>query len=107
MRLAYFAQPRERRSKTARMPPNAASCWRGGYAIKARQVFCELVVAGRDAAIVLYLVEEPLDQVAGFVEVGAEADWVLAVCLRRGVCPCILRGHCGTQRVGIIALVGE
>jgi hypothetical protein len=30
---------------------------------------------------VLYLVEEPLDQVAGFVEVGAEADWVLAVCL--------------------------
>src|SRR3954453_5319540 len=62
-------------------------------------VFCELVVAGRDAAMVLYLVEESLNQVAGFVEVGAEADWVLAVCLRRDVCPCILRGHCGTHRV--------
>src|SRR4051812_44986458 len=43
----------------------------------------------------------------GTKQVGAEADWVRAVCLRRDVCPCILRGHCGTQRVGIIALVGE
>ena len=35
----------------------------------------------------LDLVEEPLDLVAGLVEVGTEADWVLAIALRREVGP--------------------
>jgi hypothetical protein len=43
------------------------------------EVSCELVVAGGDASEVFDLVEEALDEVARLVEIGAEADRVLAV----------------------------
>src|SRR5262245_8133797 len=47
----------------------------------------ELVVSGRDAPTLLDLIEEPLDQVAVAIEIGAEADWVLAIALGWDVRP--------------------
>ena len=55
----------------------------------------ELVVASGDAATLLDLVEEPLDQIAVPVEVRTEADRVLAIAFRRDVCPrALLAGEC-------------
>jgi hypothetical protein len=44
-------------------------------------------VSGRDAPALFDLIEERLDQVAVAVEIGAEADRVLAIALRRDVRP--------------------
>ena len=51
--------------------------------------------------------EEPFDQIAGFVQVRAEADRIFAVCLGRDIRPCILLADRSTQCVGIVALVRE
>jgi hypothetical protein len=41
-------------------------------------VGCELVISGRNTSTLPDLVEEPLDQVAGTIQIGAKAVWVLA-----------------------------
>ena len=51
----------------------------------------ELVIAGGDTPALLDLIEEPLDQVARPLEMGTEADGVLAVQLRRYAGPGALR----------------
>jgi hypothetical protein len=50
----------------------------------------ELVVTSSSPSTLLDLVEEPLDQVAGTVEIRAEADWVIAIALWWIVGPCAL-----------------
>ena len=48
----------------------------------------ELVVARCDPPTLFDLVEESLDQIAGAIEVGAEADRLRPVPSWRNVCPC-------------------
>lgn len=67
----------------------------------------KLVVARRDPTTVFDLVEEPLDQIAGAVEVEAEADWLVAIAPWRAVGPGAPPGGNGSDPVRIIASVGQ
>jgi hypothetical protein len=46
-----------------------------------------LVMARGDPPTLLHLVEKPLHQIPGAIEVAAKADWLCPVPLRRDVCP--------------------
>jgi len=65
------------------------------------------VIARRDATTLFDPVEEPLHPVAGAVEIGAEADRIAAIALRRDVRPRAFL-HCKlSDPVGVIATVGK
>lgn len=55
----------------------------------------------------LDLVEEAFDEVARFVQISAEADWILAVRFGRDVRPCAARADCLPQCVSVVALVSQ
>jgi hypothetical protein len=65
------------------------------------------VAACRDATIMLDLVEESLNQVAGTIQVRAEADRLLAIASRRDIGPRALRGGIGPDPVSVIASVRQ
>ena len=67
----------------------------------------EPVIAGGDAAALLDLVEKPLDQITRPVEMGAEADGVLAVHLRGYVGPSALLVYERSDLVGIVATIRQ
>ena len=67
----------------------------------------ELVVARADPPTPFYLVEKPLDQVAGTVEIRAEADWAIAIALWWDVGPYASLGSKGSDPVGVISSVCE
>src|SRR5258705_384493 len=50
-------------------------------------VGCQLVVTSRDSTTLLDLIEESFDQVARSIEIRAEADRLVTITSRRGVCP--------------------
>jgi hypothetical protein len=62
----------------------------------------ELVITGGDTPALLVPIEEPLDQLARPVEMGTEADGVLAVQLRRYVGPGALLADERSDSVGIL-----
>jgi hypothetical protein len=65
----------------------------------------ELVVSGRDPTTLLDLVEEPLDQVAVAVEIGAEADRVFTIALGRNIRPCASLGDECPNPVRVVAAI--
>ena len=67
----------------------------------------ELVIAAGDTPALLDLVEEPLDQVARPVEMGTEADGLLAVQLRTYVGPGALLVDERSDSVGIVATIRQ
>lgn len=67
----------------------------------------QVIIACCDPTAVLDLVEEPFDQVACAVEVGAEADWLFAIASWRNVGPSALIGDKGSDSVRIIPSVGQ
>ena len=67
----------------------------------------KFVVPRCHAATVLDPVEEPLDQIAGTIEIRTEADRFVAIASWRDVGPCALLGREGSDPVRIIASVGE
>lgn len=66
-----------------------------------------LVEAGCDRAIMLDLVEEPLDEVAAFVGARAEHGRVGAMVERPDVCGRTLGGDHGAQGVAVVAAISE
>ena len=67
----------------------------------------EFVIAGGDAAALLDLVEEPLDQVTCPVQMGTEADGVLAVHFGGYVGPSALLVYERSDPVGIVAAIRQ
>ena len=67
----------------------------------------ELVVARCDSTTLFDPVEEAFDPVAGAVEIRAEANWILAVALRRDVRPSAFRGDKFSDPVGIVAAISK
>src|SRR5437762_274631 len=65
----------------------------GGKLDEGEVVRRELVVACRHPPTLLDLVEEPLDQIARTIEVGAEADRLRPVPSRRNVRPCAVLAY--------------
>jgi hypothetical protein len=65
----------------------------------------EFVVTRRDPATLLDLVEEPLNQVAGTIEVGTEADGFVAIASRRNVGPNAPLGGKSSDPVSVISPV--
>ena len=63
----------------------------------------KFVVPRCHAATVLDLVEEPLDQIAGTIEIRAEADRLVAIAPWRDVGPCAFLGRKGSDPIGVIA----
>ena len=55
----------------------------------------------------LDLVEEAFDEIARFVQVSAEGDWILAVRFGRDVCPCAALTGCLPLCVSVVALVSQ
>ena len=67
----------------------------------------EFVVTCRDPAALLDPVEEPFDLVAGTVEIGAEADRIVAIAFLRDVGPCAFLHGKLSDPIGVVATVGE
>jgi hypothetical protein len=67
----------------------------------------ELVIARRNPAAVLDLVEEALDQVPSAVEIQTEADRLGAVASWPDVGPCTLLGRKAPDPVRIITTIGQ
>jgi hypothetical protein len=67
----------------------------------------QFVVARRDPPTLFDFIEEPFDQVAGAVEVRAEADGLIAIASWRNVGPSAPFGSERSNPIGIIATVGE
>ena len=66
-----------------------------------------LVVAGGDGAVMLDLVEKPFDEVAAFVGARAKSRRVETVIERADIGPGTLGGDLATQRITIVATIGE
>ena len=66
-----------------------------------------LVEAGCDRAVMLDLVEEPLDEVAALVGTRAECGRVGAMVERPDVCDRTLGGDHGAQSVAVVAAIRE
>ena len=66
-----------------------------------------LVVPCRDATTVLDLVEEALNQIAIFIEVGAEADRGCPIAFRRDVSPRAPFGDKCSDPVRVIPAISE
>lgn len=73
----------------------------------AQEVDCELVVAGRNAAVVLQAAEHALDRVAVAIEHAAEAGVPATVALGRDVRDGALFLNLATDGVRVIGAVGE
>ena len=67
----------------------------------------QLVVAGCHAPAVLDFVEQPFNQVAGTVEIRAEADRLVAIASWRNIGPDAFFGGKGSDPAGVIATVGQ
>jgi hypothetical protein len=65
------------------------------------------LVARRNPAAVLDLVEKPLDLIPGSIEIRAEADRIVAIAVRRDVGPRALHHGKLSDPVGVVATVGE
>jgi hypothetical protein len=63
--------------------------------------------AGGDGAIVLDLVEEPLDPIAVFVEAGVEGGRIDALIQRTNVGYGAPRRNFGSERIAVIAAIGQ
>jgi len=66
-----------------------------------------LVEAGCDRAVMLDLVEEPLDEVAALVGARTECGRVGAMVERPDVCGRTLGGDHGAQSIAVVAAVSE
>jgi hypothetical protein len=69
---------------------------------KRKGLGCELVITRCDTPTVLDLIEEPLDQISGAVQIRAEADRSLRLLLGGILSPNAFLGGMGPDPVGII-----
>jgi hypothetical protein len=67
----------------------------------------ELVAAGCHALTMLDLIEEPLDQVSGAVQIRAEADQLVAIASWRNIGPIAPLGGKRSNPVGIMTTISE
>ena len=70
-------------------------------------VGCEFVVSRCDAPTLLEFVKKPFDQIARAIQIRAEADRLLAIALRRNVCPCTLLAGERPDPIRIISSIGQ
>jgi hypothetical protein len=67
----------------------------------------QLIVAGCHTPTVLDFAEEPFDQVTGTVEIGAEADRLLAIASRRNIGPDALLGGKSSDPASVVSAVSQ